>query len=72
MIAKVEGTVEYVGMDEVDGKQYPFFQLIQFGVRGLEVIKVSGNGVKKGDKFAGSCLVSVNDKGRLKLKKLEV
>jgi len=71
LIAKVEGSVVYVGSDEFDGKSYPFFQIQQVGPRGAQTVKISGNGQKIGDKFASNCQISVNDKGRMKIKKID-
>lgn len=71
VIAKIEGTVAFVGSDEFDGKSYPFFQIQQVGPRGASTIKISGNGQKVGDKFACNCMISVNDKGRMKIKKID-
>lgn len=73
MKAKVEGECIGVGESEFEGKKYPFFEILQrsdgFGVS--QVVKVSGNGFKVGDKASFDASISITDKGKLRVKKIE-
>jgi hypothetical protein len=54
-----EGEVLTVGEAEFEGKKYPYFEILQRGVDHSEVVKVSGDGVKVGDRFKGMLKVTV-------------
>lgn len=73
MKAKLEGECIGVGESEFEGKKYPYFEILQRGegVGVSQVVKVSGNGFKVGDKVSFDAIVSLTDKGRLRVKRIE-
>lgn len=73
MRAKIEGEVIGVGESSFDNKVYPYFEILQRGDgrSPSEVIRVSGNGFKVGDKALFTGRVYVSDNGDLKVKKVD-
>ncbi|MBI4689497.1 MAG: hypothetical protein HY754_04400 [Nitrospirae bacterium] len=73
MIAKIEGECIGVGESVFENKAYPYFEVLQLGDgrRASEIIRVSGSGVKKGDKVFLTARVFVSDNGDLKVKKID-
>lgn len=73
MKAKLEGECIGVGESEFEGKKYPYFEILQRGegFGASQVVKVSGNGFKVGDKVSFDAFVSITDKGKLRVKRIE-
>ena len=73
MRAKIEGECINVGESEFEGKKYPYFEILQKGegFQSSQVFRVSGNGIKMGEKASFDALVTLNDKGHIRVKKID-
>ena len=76
MRVKIDGTVTFVGKGKYKGQEYDYFIVMQENAnyRGEpEQIKITGNGVKVGDKVSVECYIepvsSKDGRAYIKIKK---
>lgn len=75
MLAKIEGEVLGCGHTLFEGKEYPYFELLQRNTIRSEIVRVSGQGFTEkdyGKRVSVDVVISLTDNGKIRVKKIEV